>query len=116
MNIIENNFILLKKYNYEIDFDLRNIPEIEDLELVFNIINPKKVFVKDPEINLVKTTNNIIKWSLIQGKKNMIRFSFWQWNYFLIGIVLITLIVSTAYLVRFFRYQIGSDLPELPSN
>ena len=115
MNVIEKNFFFLKKYNYEIDLDLRNLPEIDNLEINFKIINPDKAIIQDKNSNLIKTNQNIIRWSLIPGEFNILKFSFWQWNFFLLGLLLITLTVSMAYLVRFYRYQIGSEFPELPS-
>ena len=115
MNVIEKNFFFLKKYNYEIDLDLRNLPEIDNLEINFKIINPDKAIIQDKNSNLIKTNQNIIMCSLIPGEFNILKFSFWQWNFFLLGLLLITLTVSMAYLVRFYRYQIGSELPQLPS-
>ncbi|MDC3118555.1 DUF3153 domain-containing protein [Prochlorococcus sp. AH-716-K03] len=113
---IENNFFFLKKYNFRIDFDLENLSYIEDLELTLNIINPNKVRVKDLENPNVEVSKNFIKWQLIPGKLNSLEFSFWNWNKSLLGFLLILLLISIAYFLRFYRYQIGSNFPELPSN
>ncbi len=116
MNMIENNFFFFKKYIYEINFDLRNLPEIEDIEIYFNIINPTKALIENKDDLLIKATGNKIIWNLIPGNLNQLKFSFWQCDYFFIGISLIIIVLFLAYLIRFYRYQIGSDLPELPSN
>ncbi len=113
---IENNLFFLKKYNFRIDFDLQNLLYAEDLELTLNIINPNKVRVRDLEISNVEVSKNLIKWQLIPGELNSLEFSFWNWNKLLLGFMLILLLISIAYLLRFYRYQIGSNFPELPSN
>ena len=111
----EKNLFLMKKYNYDMNFDLQNIPYTEDLELNFKVITPNKVSVSkttDPQLEVSK---NVIKWILIPGQINSLGFSFWDWNKLLIGSILILFIVSISYLIKFYRYQIGSDLPKLPS-
>ncbi len=113
---IENNFFFLKKYNFRIDFDLQNLLYIEDLELTLNIINPNRVSVRDLENPNVEVSKNFIKWQLIPGKLNSLEFSFWNWNKLLLGFLLILFLILTAYFMRFYRYKIGSNLPELPSN
>ena len=116
INSIENNFFFLKKYNYRIDFDLENLLYIEDLELTLNIINPNRVSVLEIDNPSIEVSKNFIKWELIPGKINSIEFSFWNWNKLLLGFLLILLLIVFAYFVRFYRYQIGSKFPELPSN
>ena len=113
---IENNFFFLKKYNFRIDFDLQNLLDGEDLELTLNIVNPNKVRVKDLENSNVEVSKNFIKWQIIPGELNSLEFSFWNWNKLLLGFLLILLLMSIAYFLRFYRYQIGSNFPELPSN
>ena len=113
---IENNFFFLKKYNFRIDFDLQNLLYWEDLELTLNIVNPNKVRVKDLENSNVEVYKNFIKWQIIPGELNSLEFSFWNWNKLLLGFLLILLLMSIAYFLRFYRYQIGSNFPELPSN
>ena len=116
INSIEKNFIFLKKYNYRIDLDLQNIKHVNDLELTFKIINPNRIVVKDQNNPSIKLSKNFIKWNLIPGQKNSLEFSFWNWNKLLLGFLLIVFIILLTYLVRFYRYQIGSNFPELPSN
>ncbi len=116
INSIENDFFFLKKYNFRIDFDLKNLFFVEDLELTLNIINPNKVKVRGQENSNVKVSKNFIKWQLIPGKLNSLEFSFWNWNKLLLGFLLISLLICFSYLLRFYRYQIGSNFPELPSN
>ena len=113
---IENNFFFLKKYNFRIDFDLQNLLYVEDLELTLNIVNPNKVRVKDLENSNVEVSKNFIKWQLTPGELNSLEFSFWNWNKLLLGFLLILLLMSIAYFLRFYRYQIGSNFPELPSS
>ena len=116
INSIENNFFFLKKYNFRIDFDLQNLLYVDDLELTLNIINPNKVRVRDLENSNVEVSKNFIKWQLIPGELNSLEFSFWNWNKLLLGFLLILFLMSIAYFLRFYRYQIGSNFPELPSN
>ena len=111
----EKNFIFLKKHFYKIDINLQTLSDIEDLEINFKIINPNKanlISVKNPQVEISK---NIIIWHLIPGQINSIEFSSWRWNKLLIGITIISLLIIMAYGLRFYRFQIGTDLPQLPS-
>ena len=116
INSVENNFVFLKKYNYRIDLDLQTLPKIENLELTFNIINPNNVSVTKRDNPTLEISKNFIKWRLIPGEINNLEFCFWIWNKLLFGFLLISLIILMAYFVRFYKYQIGSNFPELPSN
>ncbi len=116
INSVENNFFFLKKYNYRIDLDLQNLLHVKDLEITFNIINPNRVIVKKQNNPTLEVSNNFLKWKLIPGEINSLEFSFWNWNKLLLGFLLILLIIFIAYFVRFYRYQIGSNFPELPYN
>ena len=113
---IENNFFFLKKYNFRIDFDLQNLLHIEDLELTLNIITPNRVSVRDLDNPNLEVFKNFIKWQLIPGELNSLEFSFWNWNKLLLGFLLILFLISFSYFLRFYRYKIGSNFPELPSN
>ena len=116
INSVENNFFFLRKYNYRIDLDLQNLLNIDDLELNFNIINPNRVSIRDQSNTTLEVSKDFIKWKLIPGEINSLEFSFWNWNKLLLGFLLILLIILSAYYVRFHRYQIGSNFPQLPSN
>lgn len=116
INSVENNFFILKKYNYSIDIDLKNLLKVDDLELAFKIINPNIVNVRDENNTKVEVSENFIYWKLIPGEKNSIEFSFWSWNKLLLGFLLIVLIILIAYFLRFYKYKIGSNFPELPSS
>ena len=96
--------------------NLDEIMKIDDLELTFNIINPNIVSVSDQDNSSLEVSDNLIKWKLIPGEINILEFSFWCWNKLLLGFLLIALIVSIAYFLRFYKYKIGSNFPELPSN
>ncbi len=111
----EKNFIFLKKYNYKIDIDLQNLSDIDDLELNFRIINPNKANLIRGSNPQLEVSKNIIIWNLIPGQINSIEFSFWSWNKLLIGITIISLVIIMAYSLRFYRFKIGTDLPQLPS-
>jgi hypothetical protein len=100
----------------KIDSIEKNLLYGEDLELTLNIVNPNKVRVKDLENSNVEVSKNFIKWQIIPGELNSLEFSFWNWNKLLLGFLLILLLMSIAYFLRFYRYQIGSNFPELPSN
>ena len=116
INNVENNFFFFKKHNYKIDFDLQNLLFVEDLELTFNIISPNRVSVRDLDDHTLEISKNFIKWQLIPGELNTLEFSFWYWNKLSLGFLLIFLLMLLTYFIRFYRYQIGSNLPELPSS
>ena len=63
----------------------------------------------------LETTKNLIIWKLDPGQINSLEFSFWSWNKLLIGISVILMIIIMTYLLRFYRFQLGTDLPQLPS-
>ena len=115
INSFENNFFFLKRYIYKIDLDLQALKKIEDLELTFNIINPNIVNVRGQENPLIEVSEKFIKWELIPGEINSIEFSFWSWNKLFLGLLLIFLITLLAYILRSYKYRIGSNFPELPS-
>ena len=116
INTTQKNFIFFKKYFYKLNLDLNSIQDIDNLELVFKIIQPNKgTFTNQDNSNLEKTKNLII-WELNPGQINSIEFSFWSLNKLFIGISLILIIIILAYLLRFYRYKLGTDLPQLPSN
>ena len=111
----EKNFFFLTKYNYGIDLDLQTNSYVKDLEMSFNIIIPNKVFLKDENNPRIKVSRNFIKWNLIPGEINSLEFSFWKWNKLLLGFLFITLIILSAYFIRYYRYQIDTNFPQLPS-
>ena len=96
--------------------DLNSIQGVDDLELIFKIILPNKaILTKKDNLNL-EITKNQINWQLNPGRINSLEFSFWSWNKLFIGISIISLIILLAYLLRLYRFKLGSDLPQLPSN
>ena len=114
INSVEKNFFFFKKYYYSINLDLQALQKVDDLELIFNIINPNKVRVQDQNKHIVEVYENFIKWKLTPGNINSIEFSFWSWNKLLLGLLTILFTILLAYFLRFYRYQIGSKFPELP--
>ena len=96
--------------------DLNSIQGVDNLELIFKIINPNKASLTHKNNSNLEITKNIIIWHLNQGQINSLEFSFWNWNKLLIGISFISLIIILAYLLRLYRFKLGSDLPQLPSN
>ena len=95
--------------------DLNSIQGIDDLELIFKIIHPNKATLTGKNNSNLKITKNLVIWNLIQGQMNSLEFSFWSWNKLLIGIFIILLMVILAYSLRFYRFKLGTDLPQLPS-
>ena len=112
----EKNFIFLKKHNFLLELDLKTLSDIDDLEIYFKIINPNKFNLADLGNPQLKISDNLIIWNLIPGKINNIEFSFWSWNKLLIAITLTFLLIIMAYLLRFYRFKMGTDLPQLPSH
>jgi len=115
INTTQKNFIFFKKYFYSLDLDLSSIQGIDNLELIFKIIHPNKVTLTDKSNSTLEITKNQIIWNLNQGQINSLEFSFWSLNKLFIGISIILIIIILAYLLRFYRFKLGSDLPQLPS-
>jgi len=115
INTSQKNFIFLKKYLYRIDLDLNSIQGVDNLELIFKIINPNKASLTYKNNTNLEITKNIIIWHLNQGQINSLEFSFWSLNKLLIGLSGISTIIILAYLLRFYRFKLGTDLPQLPS-
>ena len=111
---IKKNYLFLEKNNYQINFDLMNLNKIDDLEININIINPTKTNILNNN-DQISTYKNIIYWQLIPGSNNTIEFSYWYWNRFILGILIVILLVIMAYYIRRNRFEIGSNLPKLPS-
>jgi len=111
----QKNFIFFKKYFYKLDLDLNSIKGIDNLELIFKIIHTNKAILIDKNNSNLEITKNLIIWDLNQGQINSLEFSFWSLNKLLIGISIILIIILLAYLLRFYRFKLGTDLPQLPS-
>jgi len=116
INTTQKNFIFFKKYFYRVDLDLNSIRGIDNLELIFKIINPNKVTISGKNNSNLEIKRNLIIWNLTQGEINSLEFSSWSFNKILIGISIILLIIVLGYLLRFYRFKLGTDLPQLPSN
>ena len=114
-NTTQKNYIFFKKYFYRVDLDLNSIQGFDNLELIFKIINPNQHHITGKNNSNLEITKNLIIWNLNQGQINSLEFSFWSLNKLLIGISTILIIVVLAYLLRFYRFKLGTDLPQLPS-
>ena len=112
----QKNFIFLKKYFYKVDLDLNSIQDIDNLELIFKIIHPNKAILTNKNKSDLEIIKNLIIWRLNPSQINTLEFSFWSLNKLLIGISIILIIIILAYLLRFYRFKLGTDLPQLPSN
>ena len=95
--------------------DLKSIKGVENLEPILKIIHPNKATLKNKNNSNLKITKNLIIWYLNQGQINSLEFSFWSWNKLIIGISIILIIIILAYSLRFYRFKLGTDLPQLPS-
>ena len=95
--------------------DLNSFQGIDNLELIFKIIHPNKAIFTDKNNSNLEITKNLIIWNLNQGQINSLEFSFWSPDKLLIGISIILIIIILAYFLRFYRFKLGSDLPQLPS-
>ncbi len=115
INATQKNFIFFKKYFYRLDMDLNSVQGIDNLELIFKIIHPNKATLTSKNNSNLEITKNLIIWNLNQGQMNSLEFSFWSINKLLIGISTILIITILAYLLRFYRFKLGTDLPQLPS-
>jgi hypothetical protein len=116
INTTQKNFIFFKKYFYKVVLDLNSIQDLDNLELIFKIIHPNKAILTNKNNSNLEITKNLIIWKLNPSQINTLEFSFWSLNKLLIGISTISMIVVFAYLLRFYRFKLGTDLPQLPSN
>jgi len=114
INYFKKNYLFLEKRSYQINFDLVNLNEIDDLDININIITPSKTIVLNKN-DQISTNKNIIFWKLIPGSDNTIEFFYWYWNKFILGILISIFLVILASYIRRNRFEIGSNLPELPS-
>ena len=110
----EKNYIFGNKYFYKINLDLLELENFNDLEIFINIINPSNVSLLKDNKN-INTNKNKISWEILPGEINQIEFSFWYWNKSLIWTLIILLLIAFAYYIRKKRYELGSNLPQLPS-
>jgi len=110
----EKNYILWTKYFYKINLDLLELENLNDVEIYLNIINPSKVSINEDNIN-INADKNKITWEILPGEINQIEFSFWSWNRSLIWISIVSLLILFSYYIRKKRYELGSNLPQLPS-
>ncbi len=115
INTNQKNFIFFKKYFYRMDLDLKSIQDVDNLELIFKIIHPNKATITGKNNSNLEITKNQLIWNLNQGQINSLEFSFWSLNKLLIGISIILIIIILAYSLRFYRFKLGTDLPQLPS-
>jgi hypothetical protein len=115
INTTQKNFIFFKKYFYRLDLDLNSIKGIDNLELIFKIIHPNKATFSGKNNANLEIKKNLIIWNLNQGQINSLEFSFRSLNKLLIGISAIFIIIVLAYILRFYRFKLGTDLPQLPS-
>ena len=112
----QNPYIIAKRYSFDIDINLLNLERIDNLEILINILSPAKVEVDVLNDNKnINVSENKINWKLKPGEINHLSFKFWYWNKILISTFLALMVVCLAYIIRRNRYELGSNLPELPS-
>ena len=109
----ERNYIFWKKYFYRINLDLLGLEKFNDLEIFININTPSNSLLKDNKN--INANKNKISWRILPGEINQIEFSFWYWNRSLIWTLVVVLLIAFAYYIRKKRYELGSNLPQLPS-
>ncbi|MBO6960923.1 MAG: DUF3153 domain-containing protein [Prochlorococcus marinus CUG1438] len=111
----QKNLIFLKKYFTKVELDLNDIQSVDNLELIFKIITPNKATLNGMNNSNLEIKKNLIIWNLNPGEINSLEFSFWSWNKLIFGISIILIIIILAYSLRFYRFKLGTDLPQLPS-
>ena len=92
-----------------------SIKGVDDLELIFKIIYPNQATITSKNYSNIEITKNLMIWKLNPGQMNSLEFSFWSLNKLLIGISIILMIIILGYLLRLYRFKLGTDLPQLPS-
>ena len=110
----ERNYIFWKKYFYTINLDLLKLEQFNDLEIFIHINNPSNTLLLKANKN-ININKNEISWRILPGEINQIEFSFWYWNRSLIWTLVVLLLIAFAYYIRKKRYELGSNLPQLPS-
>ena len=110
----EKDYFLVKKHFFSIIFNLTEIDKIDNLELSINIINPSKPIIVESNKN-IKVNKSNINWELTAGDSNQIKFIYWDWNKLFVSLIITFLLVFIAYFIKISRYQLGSDLPRLPT-
>tara|TARA_Y100000589_G_scaffold223425_1_gene211002 strand:+ start:282 stop:1388 length:1107 start_codon:yes stop_codon:yes gene_type:complete len=111
---LKKNYLFLEKHFFTINIDLKNLQNIDDLEINMNIINPSNISILDKN-DQISNNKNVIYWQLLPGNNNIIEFSYWYWNKFILGTLIVIFSVLISYYIRRNRFKIGSNLPELPS-
>ena len=110
----QKDFVFFKKFFYKVILDLNSVKSVDNLELIFKIIHPNKAILISQNNSNLEISKNLIIWELNPGHINSIEFSFWSWNILLIGISFILILILITYLLRFYRFKLGTDLPQLP--
>ena len=114
INHLEKNFLIGKKYFFDINLDLTQLESKDNIGINFNIINPAKPKILNSNGQIL-IDKKIIFWKLIPGTLNQVEFSYWEWNSLLITSLGVISLVFLAYILRQRRYTIGTSLPQLPS-
>jgi len=115
INTTQKDYFLIKKNFYKVDIDLNSIQKnIDNLELIFKIIHPNKAILTSQNNSNFEIGRNLIIWNLNLGELNSLEFSFWSFNRLFIGISIILIVIILAYSLRFYRFKLGTDLPQLP--
>ena len=108
------NWIIGTSQNFDIYFDLREIPKIPGLKLniVINGIGNKNNFRTKP---LEPTFNQgLTSFPLEIGQINQLEISNWKWNQISVGIILIIALTLLSLSLQRIRLQMGFGFPELP--
>ncbi len=110
----EKDYFFIKKHFFSIIFNLTNVENIENLDMSIKISNPSKPIILN-EVNNIQIINGDINWELIPGRLNQIKYIYWNWNKLFLSFAITIFIVFLGYLIKKSRYELGSDLPKLPS-
>ncbi len=111
----EQNYLIFKKYFFNIKIDLEELENISNPEINIKIISPSKIKLPEENDNVDNINNKEIVWRLFAGKTNQIKFSYWNWNKLVVVFLIVIFLIIFAYYLRNKRYQLGSNLPQLPS-
>ncbi len=114
--IITNNknWIIGTSQNFEIYFDLREIPKIPGLKMniiIHDVGNQNNFKTKPLETTFKK---GLTYFPLEIGQINQLEISNWKWNQISVGIILIIALTLLSLSLQRFRLQMGFGFPELP--
>ncbi len=114
ISLKEKNWLIGIQQNFDLDIDLRGLPEIPGLELAILIDNQTTRSI--PKSKPLETTliNDYFNWKLQLGAANNLSLNKWHWSQLGIGSLLVLLIMALSMALQNLKLRMGLGFPELP--